>query len=56
MTVWQYETGVFDVRFQAKPPGPIWEWFFRFGPDVDTIAEEFKGIILRVRGVRLHET
>lgn len=55
MTSWQFEPGIFMIEFEAQPP-EFWEWFFDFSPDVDSIATDFRRLILRVTGVREHET
>lgn len=54
MTIEQFEPGIFMVVFEARPP-EIWEWFSS-GPTVSSIAEDFKRAVLRVNGVRVHET
>jgi hypothetical protein len=55
MTALQFRPGFFHIEFEAKPP-EIWEWFFDFGPDVDSIAEDFRRAMLQVDGVHEHET
>lgn len=55
MVVSQFEPGMFHIVFQARPP-EIWEWFFDFGPDVSSIASDFRQVVLLVDGVREHET
>ena len=55
MAVSQFEPGMFRVVFEAMPP-EFWEWLFDFGPDVDSVAADFRRVVLRVDGVREHET
>jgi hypothetical protein len=56
MTTSQLQAGIFRVAFEARPPS-IWElWIFDFDPDVGSIANDFRRVMLRVDGVHERKT